>query len=43
MFRPTAILDCDYDCLPEAVQDLERYNEAQVLVRVLTLLSASLS
>ena len=34
MFMPTAILDFDYDCLPEAVQDLERYNAAQVLVRV---------
>lgn len=34
MFMPTAILDLDYDCLPQAVQDLERYNAAQVLVRV---------
>lgn len=30
---PTAILDLDYDHLPEAVQGLERYSAAQVLVR----------
>mgnify|MGYP000853151958 FL=1 len=31
---PTAILDFEYDCLPDTVQDLERYNAAQVLVRI---------
>ncbi|MFN8467353.1 MAG: glycosyltransferase [Caldilineaceae bacterium] len=31
---PTAILDLDYDRLPEDVRGLERYNAAQVLVRI---------
>ena len=31
---PTAILDLDYDHLPDAVQELQRYNAAQVLVRI---------
>ena len=31
---PTAILDLEYDHLPEDVQGLERYNAARVLVRI---------
>lgn len=34
MLMPTAILDFDYDNLPEAVQGLDIYNAAQVLVRI---------
>ena len=34
MLMPTAILDLDYDRLPEDVRGLERYNAAQVLVRI---------